>query len=82
MTTAQILRRLALVAAAALLAVSIGAKPLYAVDAGTSDNPTDKKADHKAAVKPAKMKREKAEDKTPQPNVSRYRPDAVPGTGY
>ncbi len=82
MTLAQILRRLALVAAAALLAVSIGAKPLYAVDAGNSDSAIDKKADHKAAVKPSKMKREKSEDKTPQSDMSRYRPDAVPGSGY
>jgi hypothetical protein len=82
MTSAQILRRLALVAAAGLLAVSIGTKPLYAVDAGTSDGAIDKKADRKAAVKPTKMKREKSEDKAPQSDKSRYRPDAVPGTGY
>ncbi len=81
MTSAQ-LRHLALVAAAALLVVSIGIKPLYAVDTAKSDGATDKKADHKTAVKPAKMKREKSEDKTPQSDASRYRPDAVPGTGY
>ena len=82
MTSVQILRRLALVAAAALLAVSTGTKPLYAVDAGNSDSATHKKTDHKAAIKHTKTKREKSEDKTPQSDMSRYRPDATPGSGY
>jgi hypothetical protein len=80
MTSAPRLRRLALVAAAALLAMSIGAQPLYAIDADNPDSATQKKADRKA--KPAKVKRERAEEKAPQHGMQGYRPDAVPGSGY
>ncbi len=79
MTTTWTLRRVGVLAAAALLATAIGAQPLYAA---AGDNPTtgDKKTEHK--TKKTKTKTEPSSTGQGQVQPAPGRPDVVPGSGY
>ena len=78
MTTTWTLRRIGVLAAAALLATAIGAQPLYA-----GDNPTtgDKKTEHKTAKK-TKPKPTTEQGTAGSGQMQGYRPDVTPGSGY
>ena len=75
MSPAKTLRRLGVLAAAALLATAIGAKPVYAVDDNTKG---DQK---KTATKKSKAKT--SQDTAPPPGTTPYPPNEPPhGSGY
>jgi hypothetical protein len=81
MTTTWTLRRVGVLAAAALLATAIGAQPLYAA---AGDNPTtgDKKTEHKTTAKKTKPKPTTEQGTTGSSQMQGYRPDVTPGSGY
>lgn len=75
MSPAKTIRRLVVLAAAALLATAIGAKPVYAVDDNTQ---SDQK---KPATKKSKTKT--SQDNAPAPGTTPYPPNEAPhGGGY
>jgi hypothetical protein len=85
MTMTWMLRRIGVLAAAALLATAIGAKPLYAAgDNSQATNDDSKKSDtQKTAKKKTHTKTKKeTEQTTGTGQMQGYRPDAVPGSGY
>jgi len=75
MSPAKALRRLGVLAAAALLATAIGAKPVYAVDDNAKGN------QKKTATKKTKAKT--SQDAAPPPGTTPYPANEAPhGGGY
>jgi hypothetical protein len=72
MTLSRTLRRACLLAAAILLTASIGATPLYAVDAGKTD--TDKTATKTHKKKVAKETKPKPQPDIPANNSTGFNP--------
>ena len=76
MTLSQTLRRACLLAAAALLSASIGATPLYAVDAGKADaDKTAAKTHKKSAAKETKTKSKPQADIPPPSGATGFSPN-------
>jgi hypothetical protein len=85
MTPIQALRRIGGLAAAAMLATSIGTMPLLADDGDQSAPPAGAHGKKTAAQKKTiadESKRKQPADAKVQPAASGYRPDPTPGSGY